>query len=149
MRGADPVHRILQIGRVAYPEITTGAPALEPLIRQRLDGEEHVDRTALPFGSAAGRAQVPAVDHLDAAELYLACACATGDTAAIATFERRYFSAIPAALSRLSLGPDEIAEIKQVLRVRLLVGEAGEPARVIGYAGHGQLGGLVRIAAIR
>lgn len=124
------VERILTAGRAAHPEIAVAATTLAPLIRARLVDEEHPDQLA-------------------ADEIFLACACAASDTSAIAAFERRYFGAIPAALSRLSLGRDEIAEIAQILRVRLFVAEGADLPRVVAYAGQGQLGGLVRVAAIR
>src|SRR5258706_13325927 len=114
------VTRILDAGRAAHPEVTARPAQLAALIAQRLEGEEHPDKLA-------------------ADEIYLACACALADGVAIATFERRYFGAIPPALSRLSLGRDAITEIKQVLRVRLFVAEPAQVARVVTYAGQGQL----------
>jgi RNA polymerase sigma-70 factor, ECF subfamily len=124
------VERILEAGRAAHPEITLAPDALEPLVRERLANEE-------------------APDALAADEIYLACACALADPIAIAAFERRYFPAIPAALSRLALGRDEIAEIAQQLRIRLFVADDDGVVRVVAYAGQGQLGGLVRVAALR
>jgi len=123
---------IIARGRAQYPQVTASTDALAPLVRQRLDGEE-------------------CPDELDVEEVFLACACALGDRTAIAAFERRYFDVIPAALSRLSLGRDEIAEVQQTLRMRLFVAdpEHGTVPRVVSYAGHGRLGGLLRVAAVR
>jgi RNA polymerase sigma-70 factor (ECF subfamily) len=123
---------LIEHGRAAFPEVTASRDALAPLVAQRLQGEDQ-----------------PA--QLDREELFLACACALGDGAAITALERRYFGVIPAALSRLSLGRDEIAEVEQILRVRLFVADAEEGAlpRVVSYAGHGKLGGLLRVAAVR
>lgn len=127
--GARAVDRILSAGRAAMPELSAGDGAIAAHVARRLEGED-------------------APDGLDAVEVYLACACATGDAGALAEFERRYFATVPAALGRLALGRDEIDEVIQSLRVRLFVADGGAP-RVVGYAGHGQLGGLVRVAAIR
>jgi RNA polymerase sigma-70 factor (ECF subfamily) len=127
---SSAVQRILERGRAEFPAVAAGAGALEALIRDRLRGEE-------------------APDQLDASEIYLACACALADPHAIAMFERRYFGVIPAALSRLALSRDDIAEIEQQLRVRLFVTEADGVPRVVTYAGAGQLAGLVRVAALR
>jgi RNA polymerase sigma-70 factor (ECF subfamily) len=123
---------IIARGRARHPQVAAPSEALEPLVRQRLDGEENTDQ-------------------LDAEELFLACACALGDSTAITAFERRYFDVIPAALSRLSLGRDEIAEVEQTMRMRLFVAdpEHGAVPRVVSYAGHGRLGGLLRVAAVR
>jgi RNA polymerase sigma-70 factor, ECF subfamily len=84
-----------------------------------------------------------------AAELALAHAAAAGDDAAIREFEARYVAPLRPALRAMAIADDDIAEIEQSLRVKLLVAVAGEPARVIGYAGQGTLGGLVRVAAVR
>lgn len=129
MAAAAEVERIVDEGRGAFPELALDAARLVPLIRRRLDGE--APRT------------------LAADEVYLACACALRDDRAIATFERRYFGAIAPALARMSLGTDEIHDIEQTLRVRLFVAEGDELPRVVGYAGTGQLGALVRVAAVR
>ena len=127
---AEAVDRIVAAGRDAWPGSAALAPALRPRIAARLAGEDRPEQ-------------------LDGAEVYLACACATGDPAALALFERTYVATVPPALSRLSLGKDDIAEVMQTLRIRLFVSEGGAPARVLRYAGAGQLGGLVRVAAIR
>lgn len=127
------VDEVIERGRAAHPQITVASAALAPLVRQRLEADDHPDK-------------------LDAAEVVLACACALGDSAAIAAFERAYFGVIPAALSRLALGRDEIAEIEQILRVRLFVADPdadGAVPRIVTYAGRGQLGGLLRVAAVR
>jgi RNA polymerase sigma-70 factor (ECF subfamily) len=129
MAPASEVERILRAGRAAAPAIAAGDAMVASRIARRLEGEE----------DAAG---------LDAVEVFLACACAAGDAAAMAELERRFFAAVPAALARLGLGRDEVAEVQQVLRVKLFVADGGAP-RIEAYAGHGQLGGLVRVAAIR
>jgi RNA polymerase sigma-70 factor (ECF subfamily) len=123
---------IIERGRTHNPQITVATDALVPLVRHRLEGEERPDQ-------------------LDADELFLACACALGDAAAIAAFERRYFPVVTAALSRLSLGRDEISEVEQILRMRLFVAhpDHGPVPRIVGYAGNGRLGGLLRVAAVR
>ncbi|HEU0034400.1 MAG TPA: sigma factor-like helix-turn-helix DNA-binding protein [Kofleriaceae bacterium] len=93
-------------------------------------------------GAVSGR------DPVDAAEVYLACACAAGDAAAIRAFEARYFACIAPVARRHGLGADDASEIAQILRQRLFVGD-GAPPRVLDYAGKGQLGGLVQVAATR
>lgn len=85
----------------------------------------------------------------DAAELYLACACAVGDASAIRAFEDRYFGCIASVSRRLALPGGEADEIAQTLRQRLFVGHDDRPPRVTEYAGRGQLAGLVQVAATR
>lgn len=124
------LERIVHDGQAAHPSVTAAVGDVMRLIAARLDGEENPEALA-------------------ADELYLAAACALGDRSALGTFEQRYFGVIPAALSRLSLGRDEIAEVEQQLRIRLFVAEGTETPRVVAYAGQGQIGGLVRVAAVR
>lgn len=125
-----PIERIVSEGQAALPGVAAPAAELARLIAARLENEDHPEALAPD-------------------ELYLAAACALGDRAALAAFEQRYFGVIPAALSRLSLGRDEIAEVEQQLRIRLFVAEDSDTPRVVAYAGQGQLGGLVRVAAVR
>ncbi len=125
-----PLERILRDGQAAHPTVSVPVAEVTRLVAARLEGEENPQALA-------------------ADELYLAAACALGDRTALGTFEQRYFGVIPAALSRLSLNRDEISEVEQQLRIRLFVAEGGETPRVVAYAGQGQLGGLVRVAAVR
>jgi RNA polymerase sigma-70 factor (ECF subfamily) len=83
---------------------------------------------------------------INARELYLACACATGDLAALREFEQRYLGGVREAIARIDRSPDFIAEVQQVLRERLLVGPA---AKLAEYRGSGSLAGWVRTAAVR
>ncbi len=86
---------------------------------------------------------------MDDAEITLAAAVAAGDPAAIREFETRYLVPVRSQLRAMNLNAADIADIEQTLRVRLLVGEDGAPARLVQYAGQGKLGGLVRVAAVR
>lgn len=82
------------------------------------------------------------------ADLYLACACSAGDADAVAVFESHCMSAVDPVLARLRIGPDVIAEVKQRVRHRALVGEDGHP-RIADFAGRGDLRGWVRVMAVR
>jgi RNA polymerase sigma-70 factor (ECF subfamily) len=84
----------------------------------------------------------------DANEIYLACGCAAGMTAAIRCFEDRYFGCVPSVARRLGLSSSDADEIAQTLRQRLFVGVEGE-TKVTDYAGRGQLAGLIQVAATR
>jgi RNA polymerase sigma-70 factor (ECF subfamily) len=95
---------------------------------------------------AAVARRVPAAT--DGAELYIACACAAGDAAAILAVEARYFACIAGGVRRLRLPEDDAHEVAQTLRQRLFVGGTAR-AGVIEYAGSGRLGGLVQVAATR
>src|SRR5437762_6505315 len=50
------------------------------------------------------------------ADLYLACACAAGEPAALAAFERKYLPQVEAHLRGRNLMPESTDEVKQQLR---------------------------------
>jgi RNA polymerase sigma-70 factor (ECF subfamily) len=81
-------------------------------------------------------------------DLYLACACAQGDLRAIAAFESHCLGVVDSAVSRHGVGSDIVAEVKQAVRERALVGDSGPP-RIAGFSGRGDLRGWVRVMATR
>jgi RNA polymerase sigma-70 factor (ECF subfamily) len=96
-------------------------------------------------------ASLPAALHaLHSADLYLACACVRGDAGAIAAFDERCLRCLDRVLPRMGVAADLLAEIKQELRSRLLVGD-GQPPRpkIVDFAGRGDLRGWVRVIAVR
>ncbi|MBL8621362.1 MAG: transcriptional regulator [Myxococcales bacterium] len=104
-----------------------------------------IDRPAL----AAALAERAASGEVDAIELALALACARGDAAALAIFERDYLRGLPASLAHMRLDAAVIDDVVQRTRTRLLVAEPGATARVVEYAGRGRLRGLVQVVATR
>lgn len=111
----------------AYPEI-------------RADGREfeaHVE---------ARRPQGARVEHLG--ELYLAWAAGRGDGAALRHVERMIASEADAAARRIDRAPQFADEVRQAMRVRLLVAEQGR-VRIDDYAGRGPLRGWIGVAAVR
>jgi RNA polymerase sigma-70 factor (ECF subfamily) len=82
-------------------------------------------------------------------ELYLACACARGDRAALALLEERYLARLPRSLSRISSSPAFADEVLQQLRQKLLAWDGERPPRIATYAGRGPLMAWLRAAAVR
>jgi RNA polymerase sigma-70 factor (ECF subfamily) len=123
-------------GRAEWPELAVSEEELARMAAARLAG---------PPAEKAGAGP----DDLDAAELWIACACARGDALALERFRARYFDPVVPALRRMGLGDAQRDDVWQVLCVRLFVGEPGEPARIAQYAGTGRLSGLVKVAATR
>jgi RNA polymerase sigma-70 factor (ECF subfamily) len=83
--------------------------------------------------------------HVD--DLFLACACATGDRRAIEVLEQRYLSQARFALERLyPRRPDFVDDVMQEARVKMLLG--AEP-RIARYAGRGDLVAWLRVAVSR
>jgi RNA polymerase sigma-70 factor (ECF subfamily) len=90
-----------------------------------------------------------ALRALCVSDLYLACACASGDERAIAALERQHFGEVDAALGQLRCGPALIDEVKQLLRQKLLVAAEGRAPAIRGYSGRGKLRRWLRVVAVR
>src|SRR5262249_26188240 len=81
------------------------------------------------------------LDHL-----YLACAAADGQQAAIALIEQRCFDRAAAALRSVGAVGDEAL---QRVREHLFVARAGRAPRIADYAGRGDLASWIRTTAMR
>lgn len=84
-----------------------------------------------------------------AADLVLACACARGDRAAVAVFDREMAAVMRGAARRIDDSVDFGDEVAQAARERLLVARADLPPRIAEYTGQGALAAWVRVAAMR
>jgi len=129
------------------------------------------DRDAITAHVAAARAAWPALVWTDAdyiawlssigadaakltsstpGEVVLCWAAGRGDRDAQRIFEQHLIAQIPAALRRFNDGPALLDEVKQRMRVKLLVAKTpGAMAPIAEYAFGGSLAGLVRVAAVR
>ncbi len=128
------LRRIWDEARAAWPGVSLPHARFVTYLTERI-----------PEGADQGKAIV----ETHAADLYLACACTTGDPAALLAFERRYLPQVEAHLRRQNLLPDFTDEVKQMLRSRLLVAEEGAAPRIAGYSGRGPLAAWLRVAAVR
>lgn len=88
-----------------------------------------------------------APEHL--ADLYLACAAAAGDGAAARALDARILAAVEPAIRRVDASASFVDEVRQLLRMRLLVGVDGAPPRLAEYRGRGPLVAWARVAAVR
>ena len=114
---------MLEPGRAAWPGIELERDALAAFIAAR--GE---------------------ADALNAADVYLACACAAGDPAALAAFERAYLAKVDDFLRGVRPSRELVDEVRQHLRERLFLGER---PRIADYSGRGTLASWLRVAALR
>lgn len=84
-----------------------------------------------------------------AADLYLACACASGLPEALQAFDAAFLqrpaALLGAARDAAALGP----EVAQELREKLFSARPGKPPRIADYTGRGPLLGWLRVAAAR
>jgi len=123
---------LLDAARAAWPELRIDPPQLVEFIAQRIAGTE----------LAAALASAPAAD------LVLAAACMAQEPTAHAAFEA-VLSEVDAAGSSTRSPPDLVDDVKQVIRVQLLVPRGDKPPGIGGYRGKGPLRGWVRITATR
>jgi RNA polymerase sigma-70 factor (ECF subfamily) len=125
-------------GRAAWPDLPLDAKVLVEFTARHLTAD---------LADAA-------LDGLRPADLYLACACAQGSTAAINAFDRDYMREVEIALARMRIAAPRVADVKQLVRQRLFVGggTAGAPTsagKISEYGGRGDLRRWVRSVAVR
>lgn len=90
-----------------------------------------------------------ALRQMQTVDLYLACACARGDARAIAALDQHYLSVVDQKLTRMTgMDADIVDDVKQRLRCRLLLADAGPPG-ILEFSGRGQLRGWLRVLAVR
>jgi RNA polymerase sigma-70 factor len=94
----------------------------------------------------AERAKRPLAE-LETDELYLACALAGGDRAALEAFDRTYGGVLSSALRQIRAPNRE--ELEHDLRAKLFVGDQRRPPRIAEYAGTGGLKNWLRVVAVR
>lgn len=82
-------------------------------------------------------------------DLFLACACSTGDAAALRVFEELLLPPAQAAIRSIDASPAFVDEAAQRLRTHLLVGEPGARPRITAYAARGSLRSWVGVSAAR
>lgn len=125
---------MLTAARAPWPEVHLDAVTFLRYLAQRVPAE----------GDA-----VQGLAQLNSEDLYVACASAQGDPAAIRALEGRCFREIDTALRRLRADAALVEDVKQVMRQELFV-QRGEAAPAIcGYSGRGQLRRWLRVIAVR
>jgi RNA polymerase sigma-70 factor (ECF subfamily) len=86
------------------------------------------------------------LDDAHANDLYLACACAHGDPAALAAFDRVHLVPVADYLARGQPDAAFVEDVRQAVREKLFV---GQPGKIVDYSGRGPLGGWVRVLSVR
>jgi RNA polymerase sigma-70 factor, ECF subfamily len=125
---------ILETGQSAWPGVEVAPAAFIEYLAERLDDAEPTQ----------------SLGRLAAADLFLACACATGNPQGLDAFERRLFPLVARAIRRIEPSPAFADEVKQQLRRKLFLAEPpGAKPRITEYAGRGPLEGWLRAAALR
>jgi RNA polymerase sigma-70 factor (ECF subfamily) len=124
--------QLVSRARDAWPAVSFDETQLVDFIGPRLAGVD------LPTAIAA----------CPAADLAIAAACVAQEPTAHAAFDV-VLTEVDAAGSSTGATKDLVVEVKQLLRVQLLVPKDGKPPGITGYQGKGPLRGWVRITATR
>lgn len=88
-------------------------------------------------------------EHLRPADLYLACACARGVSAAIDKFEQMFGGEIGRTARRFERRGLPADDLQQQLRHKLFAAQPGEAPRIASYTGQGFLQNWVRVTTTR
>jgi len=123
---------VLAGAKLAWPTVKLDEAQLAEFFAARIEGAD----------LAAALAAAPAGD------LAIAAACTAQEPTAHAAFDA-VLGEVDAAGASTRAGKDLIEEVKQLLRVQLLVARDGKPPGIAGYKGKGPLRGWIRITATR
>jgi len=127
---AEPIGRAWERARAAHPSLTVSDVELMTFAAERI-------RTPDPGGELERR-------HVE--DLYLACGCACGDRAALATLEQQTLPIVLRGVARFASSDDGRRELLQMLREQMLVGD--EPG-IAAYDGRAPLAIWLRVCAAR
>jgi RNA polymerase sigma-70 factor (ECF subfamily) len=120
-------------GRARWPGVVVPADGYVRYLVPRLPAE--------PLPGALAR--------LCCADLYLACAVAAGDEAAIATFETELFREVAPVVGRIHRSQALADDVAQTLRMKLIVRANGQPGKIADFTGAGPLRGWFRSVVLR
>lgn len=90
-----------------------------------------------------------ALENVNAADLYLAAACALEKPRALEAFEHHCLDDLDVVLVRFSKSSVFHDEVRQAVRERLFMCQPNSRARIADYAGRGSLKSWVRVMAVR
>jgi RNA polymerase sigma-70 factor (ECF subfamily) len=105
-----------------------------------------IDDVALMSFAGARTRSVAELAERHVEDLYLACACAAGDRAALVTLERDVLPGVARGLGGIASSDDMRREVVQMLREQMLVGET---PGIAGYDGRAPLLVWLRVCAVR
>lgn len=126
----EALGKLLTSARAAWPSLAVSPQTFIPYLVARFSQEAW---------------SVEGLEELRAADLYLACACAHGDSSAIAAFETMYVDPIFPLPRHLAASGD----VRQIASVKLLVREGDRLPKIADYSGRGDLGSWVSVVVLR
>jgi RNA polymerase sigma-70 factor (ECF subfamily) len=127
---AAQVTELVDRARRAHPSLTVDDAVFGRYVAARIAPNENA---------------ADAVAKLRGDDLFLACACAQGDSRAISEFDRAVLAPAAAMLVRMGDESSIVDEAAQELRARLFLVEH----RIVDFSGRGSLAGWVRVSLAR
>jgi len=118
----------------AWPRIHVGRERFVRYLGTRLPSDQPLDC---------------ALARLPVAELYLTCACADGDTAAVAALSAGYLDGLALALRKRSIPHTVAEEAQQAVAEKLLVAPVHGCPKIAEFRGSGGLRAWVQVVAMR
>ncbi len=128
------VHRLDQAARMRWPRVQLDVAAFAAHLGARVGQPTDV---------------LAALGTLHPTDLFLACACAQQDPAALRAFDREYLQSLGRMLARLNPPRVIVEDVAQHLRDRLLLATADRPPGISKYGGRGKLAGFIKVVAMR
>jgi len=128
------LRELIDAGRAPWPDLEVSDLQFAVYMAERLPGHGEV---------------VAELRAMRAEDLFLSCACALGDGAALTAFEAGYLGVAEAALMKMNMPPSTRDEVRQLVRQKLFVAEPDATPRIADYAGRGDLKNWVRATAVR
>lgn len=108
--------------------------------------EEFVRYLAARAPSEPGLA---ALEAMHSSDLFLACACCSGQSNALRAFDEHCAQEWERGTGRFSLQPSQAAEVRQALRTRLFVANEPGGEHIRRYSGKGAIAAWYRTTAVR
>jgi RNA polymerase sigma-70 factor (ECF subfamily) len=130
----EQIASALAEARRAWPGVVVDSDSFVSYVEARVDDE-----------TSGG----DVVERLHTTDLYLACACAAGDDAAIAAFRRTFDRDLAALFARPDSRGTDREDLVQKLLERLFVADGERPPRITEYRGRGSLRTWLRVVALR
>jgi RNA polymerase sigma-70 factor (ECF subfamily) len=112
-----------------------------------LDDDVFIEHLGRRFGNPEDPASHFTLWHVE--DLYLACACAKGDPAALELFDAYVMVSVAPALKRWNPTFHHVEDVEQLLRQKLLMAQGDKGPKIADYSGKGPLTKWLRASAIR
>lgn len=129
---AETLAQLIRQSREAWPSVKLSTDVFLAYVASRVSQPEPETLMQLHWG-----------------DLYVACACSLGDSAAISCFESLCVVFYAELQQKLKVSPAQFEEHKQALWVELFSGDEETPPKITKYTGQGKLVYWTRVTFLR